>query len=758
MRLTVTQKFVLCFISLLLISSAAIFTVTNFNYSNALFSVLSKDIEDSQVNFEAILVAFKARLINLAKLGAKQQGFTDAIISKDIESIKRIADSIMQESDMSILVVTDHNGAVLVRSHDKKSGDNVADSEPVREALKGASTAGVNIGSVAPSFIATSPINHDGKIIGTISIGHDLSKPYFLDWMGKSLSAQVTFFENNVRIMTTIKSSQGNRIIGTKLNNPAIENKVLSQGQIYYGESLIHDAQYLAAYWPAKNFEDKTVGMWFIGLPTAIALKSQSEANVSSILFSLVTFAVLLVPALFLAVRFTKPVKKIVKYAEQIAAGDKKATIEINTKDEFESLAEALQGMVLKLKEQANWYQAILNCIPSPLAAMDVDRNFTFVNVGVCKMTGKSHKELIGKPCHTWGASICRTDNCAIECCERGINDINFEQPGHGHFKAMAARLLDPSGKHIGYVDMVFDRNQEVKLLDDAEKALTEGRHGAAEELVEIVDEIANVSSLLTDQINVSSQGADAVSMRMTETATAMDEMNSTVLEIAQNSNNSAELAENTKQKANEGSKVIKKTADTMIRLRDESLSIRKSMGELAEHAKSINTVMGVISDIADQTNLLALNAAIEAARAGEAGRGFAVVADEVRKLAEKTMTSTADVSNAINAIQQSTNVNVQQIDTTVKSIEEAAKLAISSGESLGGILEMAEESADGIRAIATASEEQSATSDEIARSIAEVSNVVLTTSDAMSKASEAVHSLGEQSRQLSKLIEELKS
>ncbi len=243
----------------------------------------------------------------------------------------------------------------------------------------------------------------------------------------------------------------------------------------------------------------------------------------------------------------------------------------------------------------------------------------------------------------------------------------------------------------------------------------------------------------------------------MTETATAMDEMNGTVLDIARNSNSSADLAEGTKHKATEGSEITKKSEQTMLRLRNESIEIRSGMSQLAEHAQSISLVMGVISDIADQTNLLALNAAIEAARAGEAGRGFAVVADEVRKLAEKTMTSTADVSKAIMSIQESTEHNVEQIDATVRSIEEAAELAIASGEALGGILTMAEESADGIRAIATASEEQSATSDEITQAITTVSSIVNETTQAMHEANQAVHLLSEQSEQLSNLIAELK-
>ncbi len=758
MRLSVTQKFVAVLVLLILISTGVVYFVAVHNYSETLTQSLQNDIEKAQGGLHAVIKANEDRNLYFAKLGSEYQGLAAAVAAKDMAGMQKFTSSFMQQSNVTIVTITDDKGIVLVRGHSDKQGDSISGQDIVRDALQGISNSGIVLGAVAPSMRASSPIKLDGKIVGTISVGNSLNKPQFLDWLSSMLGVQVTFFKDSTRVMTTIQNEQGKRIVGTQLNNPAIENQVLNQGKVYFGESTIIGIQYLAAYWPAKTYDDKTIGMWFLGLPVSDVLRSEREAHFNTVITALIVLAVMLCLAVFIAFRFSSPIKKIAKYAHSVSEGHEAASMNITSNDEFQMLAESLEHMVQNLKEQAYWYEAILNCVPSPLAAMDVNRNFTFVNSGVCKMIGKNAEELLGLPCYNWGASICRTKDCAIECCERGISDVNFEQPGVGHCKAMAARLVDPNGKHIGYVDMVFDRNQEVNLLKEAEQALVNGRHEAAGQLETIVDSIASISQELTKQIDVSAQGAERAAIRMTETATAMDEMNGTVLEVARNSNNSAELAEATKQKANEGSQIIKETEETMVRLRDESLAIRVSMGELAQHAQSINTVMGVISDIADQTNLLALNAAIEAARAGEAGRGFAVVADEVRKLAEKTMTSTTDVSSAITAIQQSTEVNVRQIDTTVKSIEEAAGLAITSGESLSGILAMAEESADGIRAIATASEEQSATSDEIAQSVADVSSIVNDTTHAMGEAAHAVNALSDQSHKLSSLIKELKS
>ncbi len=296
------------------------------------------------------------------------------------------------------------------------------------------------------------------------------------------------------------------------------------------------------------------------------------------------------------------------------------------------------------------------------------------------------------------------------------------------------------------------------EAAEKASLARKEGLLDAARQLEGIVDIVASASEELSSQIELSTNSVGDQALKIEATATSMEEMNTTIIEVAKNAVSSAEITDTTREKAIAGADVTKKCMDAITNVREDSLTLRSNMSALAEHAQSINTVMGVISDIADQTNLLALNAAIEAARAGEAGRGFAVVADEVRKLAEKTLTSTTDVANAISAIQLSTEENVKQVDIAVRGIEQATELANLSGEALNDILEMADLSAAGVRTIATASEEQSSTVEEITSSIELINNTAKETKNAMNEASIAVLSLSTQAQELSNIVQELKN
>ncbi|SIO38676.1 methyl-accepting chemotaxis protein [Halodesulfovibrio marinisediminis] len=293
---------------------------------------------------------------------------------------------------------------------------------------------------------------------------------------------------------------------------------------------------------------------------------------------------------------------------------------------------------------------------------------------------------------------------------------------------------------------------------NEAEKAKREGMLQAAAQLETIVEHITTTATELAAQIDESSRGAELQLERTSETATAIEEMNATVLEVARNATAAASHADDTKQKAEEGQDVVSSVVQSIDEVSERSISLTESLGTLGKRAEDIGSVMTVITDIADQTNLLALNAAIEAARAGEAGRGFAVVADEVRKLAEKTMQATREVEEAIQAIQMASKENIQGMQETSNVVVHSTGLASDAGDSLKSIVEVAIANADQVRSIASASEEQSATSEQIGRSSDEINRIAMETASAMRESAIAVNELAEMSLKLQQVVIELKS
>ncbi|RNC65245.1 MAG: methyl-accepting chemotaxis protein [Desulfuromonadales bacterium] len=208
---------------------------------------------------------------------------------------------------------------------------------------------------------------------------------------------------------------------------------------------------------------------------------------------------------------------------------------------------------------------------------------------------------------------------------------------------------------------------------------------------------------------------------RVAQIATAMEEMSMTVTEVARNTSNASDSAVMVAQSAHEGQEIVNRSVSEMQKVAQivrDSAAIVDSLGGKSE---KIGEIINVINDIADQTNLLALNAAIEAARAGEQGRGFAVVADEVRNLAVKTMNSTKQINAMVGEIQQETRQAVASIENAKQEAEVSETLSLQVESSLATIVASVESIKNVITQIATASEEQAATATVIAGNLEEI-------------------------------------
>jgi methyl-accepting chemotaxis protein len=245
------------------------------------------------------------------------------------------------------------------------------------------------------------------------------------------------------------------------------------------------------------------------------------------------------------------------------------------------------------------------------------------------------------------------------------------------------------------------------------------------------VTQIASAAEELSAVTEQTSAGVNSQKVETDQVATAMHQMTATVQEVARNAEEASEAALAADQQAREGDKVVNEAIAQIERLANEVGHSTTAMGELKRESDKIGSVLDVIKSVAQQTNLLALNAAIEAARAGEAGRGFAVVADEVRSLAQRTQKSTEEIEDLIAGLQSGT----QQVATIMDNSRELTVSSVELTRRAGGSLESITRTVSAIQAmnqqIAAAAEQQSATAEEINRSVLNVRDVSEQTSAA---------------------------
>ncbi|MFA8343314.1 MAG: methyl-accepting chemotaxis protein [Rhodothermaceae bacterium] len=310
--------------------------------------------------------------------------------------------------------------------------------------------------------------------------------------------------------------------------------------------------------------------------------------------------------------------------------------------------------------------------------------------------------------------------------------------------KDLSARM---TGKYQGdHAELKTVLNLAVENLDSMMKQISESLRSHFE--------AANEISQLTDQI---ATGIEMQTIQTGKVATAVEEMTSTILETSTNASVMSETAEQSKNSAVEGGEVVSQTIMGMKSISDKVNQSAEVVETLGKSSQEIGDIIEVINDIANQTNLLALNAAIEAARAGEQGRGFAVVADEVRKLAERTTKATKEIEDMINKIQFDTNAAVNSMEEGTVETSKGINLADRAGEALEQIVDISQEVTEKVSQIASANEQQHSVSEIISKNIEEINSISQQTASGMEIISQNVEDFKDLTEELRNLNDSFK-
>ncbi|WP_231583688.1 methyl-accepting chemotaxis protein [Desulfovibrio sp. TomC] len=393
------------------------------------------------------------------------------------------------------------------------------------------------------------------------------------------------------------------------------------------------------------------------------------------------------------------------------------------------------------------YYRAAVLAVGTPFLITNKDGIITHCSQTMAELLRKPQRDLIGKT-----VSQAAYNKTGIAITEKALQDGSSIQAERDlalwdgrtiacYFTASCFRGF--RNDLLGAVCTITDQSQLRAQQQDLEKTQSELRNLGGD-INELSQRVASASEELSASSDEQARGAQQQKGQADAVATAMEEMTATVMEVAKNAAQTSDAAVGANTAAETGAVQVREAVVGIKAVAESAGKLGQVLTSLDSQAAEIGRIIGVINDIADQTNLLALNAAIEAARAGEAGRGFAVVADEVRKLAEKTMTATKEVEKSIHEIQDGSRHAVASMQETEARVATSTEATHKAGESLEHIMASIREVNSQVSQIATAAEQQSAAAEEINHNIEVIAHVAAEADEGAGQTAQATRELAE--------------
>lgn len=590
-----------------------------------------------------------------------------------------------------------------------------------------------------PFITCYEPIRANGEIIGIYYTGYPINSLKDLgNLIQKSKVMDSGFF--------ALQDSKGKLLF----NSETVDTVHL--------QTILADKDEDQEHWDVRLFKFEP---WGFTLAAGIYLQEIHEQILGAQIMLLIFSAVFLFGVSFSVYyifnsRIGRRLKKLTDISKVLSTGDVDVVVTTEHEDEIGQLEAAFSVMANGIKESA--------LAASEIAAGRLNNT----------LVARSEKDVLSLSMNQTTKTLRTLADDIAELIDAGVNgklDKRANANAHtGEYRNIVDginRTLDSVVEPVKKSAAVLERLAEGDLtarvrekfkgdhqmIVDSINTVATSLHDAVAEVTNSVHAVASATTEISSSTEELATGAQEQSSQTSEVASAVEEMTKTIFENTKNANTSADLARDAGLKAVEGGTVVNETISGMNQISEVVNRSAQTVYKLGASSDKIGEIVQVIDDIADQTNLLALNAAIEAARAGEQGRGFAVVADEVRKLAERTTKATKEIAQMIKDIQSETQNAVTSMKEGTEEVERGKLKANRAGEMLQIIVRSTEELRDIITQVAAANEQQSATVEQISKNIESINLVTQESTNGLHQIAQTADDLNHLTENLQHLI-----